>query len=78
MTLHAVARRVAVQQDAASILHAAVDGAWELLGTDAAFAAVARPDLNVFQMSAARGIATRAFHDIAIPPMAGLAAAWGP
>jgi LuxR family transcriptional regulator, regulator of acetate metabolism len=72
MTLHAVARRVAVQEDAASILQAAVDGARELLGTDAAFAAVARHELNVFEIAVSRGLTTGAFRDIVIPPMAGL------
>ncbi len=72
MTLHDVARRVAVRQDADSILKAAVDGAGELLGTDAAFAATARRDPNVYVMGATRGTTTPAFQDIAIPLMAGL------
>jgi signal transduction histidine kinase len=72
MTLHEVARQVAVRQDPASILRAAVDGAHELLGTDAAFAATAKRDPNVYVMGATRGTSTPAFQNIAIPLMAGL------
>jgi signal transduction histidine kinase len=72
LTLHAIIRRIAVQEDAPSILQAAVDGVHDVLGTDAAFAASARRDRNAYVMTTTRGTFTPAFGELVIPPMAGL------
>jgi len=72
VTLQEVARRIAVREDIPSILQVAVDGVRELLGTDAAFAAAARRDLNAYAMSATSGTTTAAFKELVIPPMQGL------
>ncbi|MCW3012280.1 MAG: two-component sensor histidine kinase [Solirubrobacterales bacterium] len=72
MTLRTITRRIAVQEDAPSILQAAVDGAREVLGTAVAFAASAQDDRNAYVMSATSGTTSAALGNIVIPPMVGL------
>ena len=61
-----------MQEDPPAILRTAVDGVRSLLGTDAAFSATARRELNVYCISATQGISSPSFSQIVIGPMAGL------
>jgi signal transduction histidine kinase len=72
VTLSHIAQTIAVEENPATILQAAVDGAYEALQTDVTFGAVASTDRSAYLISAMHGAFGRRFREIVIPPTIGL------